>query len=141
MRRIMIAAIFINALLFVAFQGAALSADSYDKQCTDQKSKGCHTSIDATGTNEIFVTCSWPVVSSLKTYKPGSRDPDPPTWNITQGSYRCEYETQIGAKMIVCKGYIGVSPDVTATFTEKEFLDAQTRCSRVCHPCPNGSWK
>ena len=54
--------------------------------------------------------------------------------------YKCDYEKQGGVAVLVCKGYMGLSPDTKATFTPEEFKDAQSRCTRLCKPCPKG-WK
>jgi hypothetical protein len=138
MRQITSAAILTAMLLFTVFQGAA-SAEESGKYCSDQKLQSCNTSI--TDDDQIVVSCSWPFLSSFRTYNNGGPNPDPPAWETTQGSYRCEYETRNDVKTLVCKGFIGVLPDVKARFTDKEFLDAQTRCNRICGACKSGSWK
>jgi hypothetical protein len=77
-------------------------------------------------------------------------------WLKTPGvpilTYLCSYEDQSAGKVIVCKGgqsmsstnageWVGVDGrPIVRTFTEKEFLDAQDRCSRLCGDCPQG-WK
>ncbi len=46
-------------------------------------------------------------------------------------TYNCDYERRGGAKVLVCKGWIGALGK-EKTFTEKEFQDTQIRCNRLC---------
>lgn len=80
--------------------------------------------------DRVEVTCSYP---------PADWKTQPVYGNIVV-TYKCQYEKQGGKGVLVCKGFLGVSPDTKATFTPEEFRDAQTRCSRLCPSCPQG-WK
>jgi hypothetical protein len=100
--------------------------NNFEARCEDLKST-CGTSFSD---DHLEVICSYP----------------PADWkgqsvyaNVVV-TYKCDYENQGGSRMVVCKGFLGLSADTRAAFTKDEFLDPQTRCTRLCRACPKG-WK
>ena len=101
MKRATKTAIPLIMLIFMVFYSTISSAGNYEYRCSDQKLERCDTS---TNNGQIFIGCSWPVLSTFKTYTPGHKDPDPPHWDAIQGSYRCEYDTNNdGVRRLVCR--------------------------------------
>jgi hypothetical protein len=121
--------------MLIMFAGFALaqapnperSGDNYFKtRCEDLKYT-CGTSFFD---DRVEVSCSYPPAD----WK------GQPVYADMVVTYRCHHEKQGGMGVLVCKGFMGLSPDTQATFTPEEFKDAQTRCTRLCKPCPKG-WK
>lgn len=115
------------AILLAAFQGSAWpEPKSYPVACLDPN-ETCTTVFYG---ETIQVGCSYVI-------------PPPkgqPLASVGTLTYRCDSEVKGDKRVLVCRGFIGVLPNIKATLTEAEFLDDQTRCDKICWPCPKG-WK
>jgi hypothetical protein len=114
------------AFCFMLFHETVKAQKSFKARC-EQKKAECGVSFDK---EYIEAHCSYP---------PSDAKEGVPYGNIVV-TYRCEYEKQGDEKVIVCKGYLGLSPDKKITFTSKEFLDPDIRGSKLCFSCAEG-WK
>jgi hypothetical protein len=112
-------------LLFVAWHGNAQS-ETFTARCEDLKYT-CGTSFFD---ESIEVSCAYP---------PSGWKGEPVYADVVI-TYKCDFERQGGVKVVVCKGFMGLSPETRATFGEMEFRNAQVRCTDLCKPCPKG-WK
>jgi len=113
------------ALLLVVCHGNARS-EPVTSRCEDLKYT-CSTDVTE---ERIEVYCSYP---------PAGWKGEPVYADVVI-TYKCDFEKQGGVKVVVCKGFMGLSPDTKATFGEMEFRNAQVRCTDLCKPCPKG-WK
>jgi hypothetical protein len=126
--RTVIVTIAITALAFLIFQTSARAAEKlsgYYKAKCEESYLDCRTDLRFA----IEVSCTRWTVGDNKF---------PELRSSLVSVYRCEYKEEGGVKMLECKGFLGATG--TRVLTEAEFLDTQTRCTKVCFPCPTG-WK
>ena len=121
--------------------GHSLSADSnrvtYTATCDDP-----------TGHNEYFkkkcTTDAYERETEIWCGAEVIKCPDPVCAEPPQVGYRCNAsaDNKGGNMRWLCKGWIGTSMDNRddQSFTDEEFNDTQTRCSRYCGECRSG-WK
>jgi hypothetical protein len=123
--RTVIVIIVITALAFITSQGYALESFNYPAGCVDSRYRDtlfpdmngdCHMNID----DKITVHC--------RVY---------PDVCVICSIFECLSREESGSKLIECKE-IWPKEDMTkvVVFTEEEFLDTQTRCTRICGNCP-----
>jgi hypothetical protein len=119
--------IILFCLGIVLLHGTVLAQKSYEARCEATRAT-CTVSFD----KEERISVS-------NTYPPADAKEGEP-YALMAVSYRCDYEKQGDSKVVVCRGFLGISPDKKVTFTDKEFLDPDIRCSRLFSSCGEG-WK
>ena len=127
------AALFVMLVTGLAYAQTTNPARSrsqyYEARCEDLKSKcGTLFFLENEDVKSIEVSCAYPP-SDWK---------GQPVYADVVITYKCGLEKKGNERVLVCKGYMGLSPSTQATFTPQEFKDAQTRCSKLCPPCPKG---
>ncbi|MFH1982464.1 MAG: hypothetical protein ABIL58_11515 [Pseudomonadota bacterium] len=128
MRLLTVSLIVFATIAFITSSGYALEIMNYPASCEDSRYRDslfpsmdgdCHMNIG----DRISVQC--------RVY---------PEACVICRIFECMSREEAGSTLIECKETYPSSEDKKINLTEKEFLDTQTRCTKICGVCPT-KWK